>query len=474
MVYLFAGTLIGILATGFSVPLGLAICFFGLLVLFGCSRPGLFAVFIAALLPLYLEWETLGSGMKVGTTSLLVVGTLFGVLIHSFLHRGTRFPRIPHLVPWMLLSGFMCAAYIHGPYFVPDPAKIPWHLYRTVFRYLLIYPLLLLVFRIERESAVRNALVAVLVSTGLVALVAIAQTALNAPWHPLHFGIALKMLTARTDAMPSDPATGVLRAFGSFAHPNGLAGFLVVRAPISLAIILLGRRDLLWYAASVSGLLQIIALACTMSRGGWVASIISFSIVSSLAMKKRVIILGVAFLLVFGMATALFSTKALTSRAASLGKYSQVEELVFREQRWESFLEILRANVFLGVGEASLDDLKKTGSEWGKTPHNLYLFFAVKYGVPAALLLAYLLGWLIYESIRSFRLSTINFHKVVALGVAGSAIGLCIHGLADALIDTDQIWTALWILLAMTVVLKEWIKASLPEVMGRTVHGLHK
>ena len=184
------------LPTGVSVPLALGLCLLGLLVLFGCSRPGLFAVIIALLLPFYLEWETMGSGMKVGATSLLVAGTLVSVLMHSFLHPETRFPRTPHLIPWMLLSGFMCAAFIHGPYFVSDAAKIPWHLYRTVLRYLLIYPALLLVFRIEGESAARNAIVALLISSGLVALLGITQTALDAPWHPLHFGIALKMLSA--------------------------------------------------------------------------------------------------------------------------------------------------------------------------------------------------------------------------------------------------------------------------------------
>jgi O-antigen ligase len=474
MVSLFAGTLIGILAIGISVPLVLGICLFGLLVLFGCARPALFAVVIAFLLPLYLEWETMGTGMKVGATSLLVVGTLVTVLIYSFAHRGIRLLQIPHLVPWMLLSGFMCAAFIHGPYFVSDPAKIPWYLYRTVLRYLLIYPLLLLVFRIEGEHAVRNVVMAVLVSTGLVALVAIAQTALNVPWHPLHFGIALKVLITRWDAMTYDSGSGILRAFGSFAHPNGLAGFLVVVIPISFAIILLGRRDVLWYTAAVSGLFQIIALACTMSRGGWIATVISFLIMFSMARQKRVILLGVTFLLLFGVMAALFSPKALTSRIATLSSYSQIEELAFREGRWESFLEIARANPLLGTGEATLDDSEEGDSEVGQTPHNLYLFFAVKYGVPALLLLAYLWGRLIYESIQGFRLSTVAFHRAIALGVAGSGIGLCIHGLVDALMDTDQIWTAFWILLAMSVVLKEWTMASPLGVAGNTMHGLQK
>ncbi len=464
--FLLAGVLIGVFAI-FSIGLALGVCLLGLLMLLGCSTPGLFAVMIALFLPFYLEWDMQSpSGMKVGATSLLVASTFIGVSIYFFLHHKNRLPRIPHLAPWMLLSGLMCAAYIHGPYFVPDAAKTPWHLYRAVLRWLFIYPLLLIVFRIEGEATVRNVILAVLVSTGLMALVGIGQTVLNAPWHPLHFGIGLKMLTDRMDTLQSESTVGLLRAFGSFAHPNGLAGFLVVVASISLGIVLVGQKDLLWYAALISGAFQIVALVCTMSRGGWIAFTSSFLIMCALARKQRVVMIGGAVFLLLGLAMAMPSARALVSRAASLRGGSQVGELMFREQRWESFLAIARANPLLGTGEASLDDPEEDKAEWGKTPHNLYLFFAVKYGVPALLLLVYLWGRIICNSIRSFQLSTLSFQKAVALGVAGSAIGLCIHGFVDVLIDTDQIWTAFWILFAMAVVLKEWTERGRLGIMS--------
>ena len=80
------------------------------------------------------------------------------------------------------------------------------------------------------------------------------------------------------------------------------------------------------------------------------------------------ILLGVALLVVFGVAAALPSTRALTSRIASLEKYSQAEELTFREKRWGSFLEIARANPLLGTGEASLDGPEEERYRKGENP----------------------------------------------------------------------------------------------------------
>jgi len=454
LIYGMIGCLIGIFALSFSLKIALGLFILLILGIVGLLKPVVAAITLAFLLPFHLEWEMPQlAGIKVGTTSLLVAVGLVSIIISQFLNRKSKLPRIPHIIPWLLLALFMCAAYIHSPDFMPEPVKIPWHLYRSVFKFLLIFPLLFIFFKTKGEHLIKKIVLVLLISSMISAVVGIIQTVMAIPWHPFHAGLSLESLYKYQDLFTVDHVTGILRAFGSFTHPNAFAGFLVITIAISIGIVFTAPRDRIWYLALISGSIQIIALVCTMSRGGWVAFSCSFIILSILAQKKRPIAWGAIFIIIAMIFLPAEYKKKLSSRAQSISKPSEVEEFTFRQKRWDSFLEIALKNPILGTGVAVLNNPNE--EEIGQTPHNMYLYFAVQNGIPALGMLLYFLGQLIYRSIITFRVVQNSWHKALSLGLLGGAIGLISHGFVDAQIDTEQIWTCCWLMFSMAIFLAD-------------------
>jgi len=448
------GLAIGLIALKLSLKIMLGLFVLLIIGIIGLLKPEVVAIMLAFLLPFHLEWEMAQlAGIKVGTTSLLVAVGILSIIINQFLNRKTKFPQIPNIIPWLLLAIFMCAAYIHSPFFIPEPAKIPWHLYRTILRFLLIFPLFFILIKTKGEKLVKGIILALLISTTLTAAVGIIQTAFNVSFHPFHFGIGLQMLNTRPDVQGIDEASGILRAFGSFTHSNAFAGFLILTLSMTAGIFLFAKKNKLWYAAAISGIFQLLALMCTMSRGGWIAFSCSFFIMTILAKKKRLILVALISLFVIVLFLPAASVKKISSRAHSIAKPTEVEEFTFRQGRWSSFLEIISKNPILGTGEAVLEH--SSDESIGQTPHNMYLYFAVQYGIPALILFLYFLGQVIYRSFINFRMAQHNWHKTVSLGALGSMVALMIHGSVDALVGIDQIWTAFWLVAAIAFSLGE-------------------
>ncbi|MDZ7376232.1 MAG: O-antigen ligase family protein [candidate division KSB1 bacterium] len=414
----------------------------------------LVAMMLALLLPFHLEWEMPQlAGIKVGTTSLLVGVGLTSIIFRQFLGYQNKFPRIPCIAPWTLMAIFMCAAYIHSPYFSTELAKMPWHLYRAVLRFLLVFPLLFLLLKLKGEQLLKKIITLILFASMLSAMGGIIQTITATPFRPFHHGVVSESMVLYSDLFKVDPNTGILRAFGSFTHPNAFAGYLVISLTLTMGIILFGPKDKLWYLAIISGCVQIIALLFTMSRGGWVAFSSSFLIMASLARQKKIIGLGLLFLTITIIIMPSEHKNKFASRAKSISKPSEVQEFTFRQKRWEAFFEIAIHNPIVGTGSAVLDNPNE--AEIGRTPHNMYLYFAVQNGIPALVLLAYFMTQLIWRGFNIFERSSDRLQRTLGLGLLGAGIGLVIHGAVDALIGLEQIWTAFWMLLAMAFFLRE-------------------
>ena len=459
LIYAAIGCSIGLFALSFSIKITLGLLILLILGFIGLIKPEIVAIVLGFLLPFHLEWEMPQlAGIKVGTTSLLVAVGFISILLNRFLNRKTRLPRIPHIIPWSLLALFMCAAYIHSPYFSSDPAKIPWHLYRSVLRFLLIFPLIFVLLQTKSQLLSKNMIWMILVSTTIAGLGGIVQTTTGTPWHPFHYGINLESLLLYKDLFTAENVTGVLRAFGPFTHPNGFAGYLVITIAISLGILFCTPRNRLWHVTLVSLAVQITALLCTMSRGGWVAFSGSTVLMGILAKKKKVIGMGAGILALAFILMPSTQKSKIASRAKSISKPSQVEEFAFRQKRWDTFLEIAFKNPILGTGMAVLDNPNE--GEVGQTPHNMYLYFAVQNGIPALILLVYFLGQLCYWGFVTFQRTQNHWYRAIALGGLGAGIGLFIHGAVDALIGLEQIWTAFWVLFAMIIFVAEQNRGS--------------
>ncbi len=172
-----------------------------------------------------------------------------------------------------------------------------------------------------------------------------------------------------------------LRAYGTFAHPNILATFLIFTA----ALLLHNPRRNDWI---VIGFISVL-LILTFSRAAWlvfVALIIDYF----LRTKQKIdwlLLIGIAFVLLFILFIFRLD-QLIIARIINLD-WSGLE---FRGSQYAAFIELFLNNIWTGVGLNNYV-LNLSGFEaWQNQPlHNIYLLAFAELGLLGAV--AYLIWW---------------------------------------------------------------------------------
>jgi len=196
-------------------------------------------------------------------------------------------------------------------------------------------------------------------------------------------------------------ATRFLRSFGSFPHPNMLAGFLI----LSLVLILLlslkeelktNRRNL-----SLALVLIFLGLLTTLSKAAILAAIIIFVLAIFFTRQqpeynkkiKRLGIICVAILIFF---TASYPT-LIFNRATNA---NAIEQRSYHERinQYSEWYQVIKTNLFLGTGLGNyplvLQVIKPQQESWTYQPiHNTFLLIIAEIGV---IPLLYLIGLLYF------------------------------------------------------------------------------
>ena len=154
------------------------------------------------------------------------------------------------------------------------------------------------------------------------------------------------------------------QASGTFIYPNGLACFLAMLLPLTLAFLLVGRvgvvtRILLGYAA----LTMVAGLAVTFSRGGWIAAAAGFFLLLGVLLGHRNHRWRALLLLVLLTAgIGVFETQYLSKTSAYLRRIAKptdagtgVIDYSSRLNMWGAAAQMWHDHVWWGVGPAHFD-----------------------------------------------------------------------------------------------------------------------
>ncbi len=259
---------------------------------------------------------------------------------------------------------------------------------------------------------------------------------------------------------------------GPFVNPNYFASFLLVGFAATTAIALFENRPIQRIAAASFALILYYGMTQAWSRGATLAAvcvaalgIVRFSRGRGISHKKVAVIVGLA--LVAGAAASPVLIRKFLDRG-------QVDPYNYqRPQIWLSTLRIIVRHPVLGVGLAEFDHISSqfspavegTIARYMKRPgiaHSEYLQYAAESGIPAAVLLFALAGYLVYIAIqRAATCSTgqrvfqeaailtttgLGVHALVDnnWGVPIMAAGLVVFSLADSLPLEPQDFTIKW------------------------------
>lgn len=200
----------------------------------------------------------------------------------------------------------------------------------------------------------------------------------------------------------------ILRPYGTFPHPNALAGYLVVGTVIVLSSLMVNmriRENLLSWKRNMLHIMAIvaamIALSLTMSRVGIALWFFSLYCLIGLYLKgRRVKIAAAAFLLAIGCVVLFLSP--LRYRFFPVGLWDQAIER--REELMATSLQMVRDHPLFGVG---LNNFivnipyyqrisRGTFFEYLQPVHNIFLLIATETGLIG-------LGIVIWFIVRIYR-----------------------------------------------------------------------
>lgn len=191
----------------------------------------------------------------------------------------------------------------------------------------------------------------------------------------------------------------LLRAYGTFAHPNVFGGYTMLGIT-ALLLLLFNEKSHKQYRYMVCGigLLAIVALLFSFSRSAWLSFMLlcMVSFVFSVKMK-RVDIRNVTVVLCFAMVLLLVVYQDTVFHRFVPNNAHEQEAITERVDGYAEALVLFRQNAVLGVGvgnytAAQYIQLDSTRPGWEYQPvHNVPLLVSVEWGMIGMLLILYAL-----------------------------------------------------------------------------------
>ncbi len=170
-------------------------------------------------------------------------------------------------------------------------------------------------------------------------------------------------------------------AFGTFAHPNSFAGYLVLFIPALFGAAWLARRQnrpywqrLVVLALAVIGLG---ALYLTHSRGAMLGLIAVVGLAGAI-LARRWLAANPIYLLVGLLAVVALGYGLIQASAVTRGLSKTTDTAAYRLDYWSATLKMVRDHPLLGVGAGNFSTyypryMAPTALEKVKDPHNLFL-----------------------------------------------------------------------------------------------------
>ncbi|HET9943778.1 MAG TPA: O-antigen ligase family protein [Terriglobia bacterium] len=227
---------------------------------------------------------------------------------------------------------------------------------------------------------------------------------------------------------------------GTFVNPNYLASFVLPGLAICAATVLLAKSVRLRVAAGIAGLFLYYGIGQTFSRGATLAGLAMLGLAGVRAARRRGIpMLRIALAGTLLLALTIAVNPALVRKFLDRGQHDP-----YSYQRigiWKGSLSMIAEQPFTGVGLGHFSYVAKLFipyvdntighyRRYSNIAHSEYLQYAAEIGVPGALLLFGLGGYLLLMAWR--RSNQVPPENLIAQESALlAATGLCVHALVD-------------------------------------------
>jgi O-antigen ligase len=238
------------------------------------------------------------------------------------------------------------------------------------------------------------------------------------------------------------------RTTGFMSHWMTFGGHMMLVFLLLAAFILfapLARRQMaLWIACAA---LVFLAIVVGLTRSIWMATAAGGLYLLWHWKRKTVLLVPVAL-----AAVIVFGPVSIRQRVTSLVRpHGHLDSNEHRIVCWRTGLNMIRAHPFFGLGPQLVTlefdryvppDIPKPLPEgWYGHLHNIYIHYAAERGVPAMLILMWMLGKILYDFARGTRNAREPDHKSFLFGAVAVMIAILVSGIFELNLGDTEVLT---------------------------------
>ncbi|MDP2683563.1 MAG: O-antigen ligase family protein [bacterium] len=337
---------------------------------------------------------------------------------------------------WVILIGLLLISFVSA--LIALEKDISWYMLGKLIEGFILF---WLVFRIKFKlsKVIFSFTLAGLVQSVLAIIQFFSQNIIANKW----FGLAKHDPSTLGDLVIETTSGRWLRAYGSFPHPNILAGFLVICLLLVIAALIFyfsKQKELTWQKVLIwlSLLPMYFALILTFSRSAWLVFLLCFLIFLAIFIWQKnkfyfLVLLKIGLILVLLTSITFFMLPDIWETRIMGGRLEQMS-VEQRSDYYEEANQLFQKYWYQGVGIGNFTkatyDLDRNREAWDYQPvHNIYYLVVIEIGILGGLLLGVLVIW----SVRIFYkfVFVLKFNNIWFIGFGLSLLSIFIIGLFD-------------------------------------------
>ena len=382
----------------------------------------LLILLVRPLLDVFTNFEAIRIGfLSLNVSAILAIATLFLALVVYFKNRGAV-RNLPAKIAWGI---FLAVTALSAAISFDHATSLA-----EVARLFSIVSLFMFGFILTETAADLTGLLSTVACSAII---------------PSFFAV-YQFATGTGMTIPLEGITN--RIYGTFAHPNLFAYYLVF-----LIIIL-------WYLIAVKKInpalnalvliFYAVLLTLTFTRGAWLALVLTFSIIGLIKYRRMLVVMALIMILVYA------AVEPIRSRVDVIWQYNPGNSIAWREGIWNDGVNIAKEKIFQGYGTGTAQEilLEARGPEAGSPdPHNDYLKLFIENGLVGVLAYAALIQTLLYNLIKGYKNSPDVKMKDLYLTLFAFSVALFTLSSADNILRNTALQWAFWTVIGGTLTL---------------------
>ncbi|MDD5342707.1 MAG: O-antigen ligase family protein [Patescibacteria group bacterium] len=250
------------------------------------------------------------------------------------------------------------------------------------------------------------------------------------------------------------------RIYGTFGHPNALAFYLVLSLGLFISYYFQEKtKKSKWFLAGLG--MMFLFLLLTYTRGAWIGFLIFLMILGFMRFRKIVIALVIAAILLITTGPIIdhftfnqynFSFTSIPVIKRLTDETSDESSIDWRLKVWSDMSRKITERPLFGYGLGAFPVIREQsvkGFFESTEAHNDYLRLAIELGFVGLFFYVLLLGKLLYNLVRNYRVSHDLSQKSWILGGIALTIAFAAMSFFDNLLQGTAVMWAFWSTMAV-------------------------